>query len=158
MVEQLNSIDIQISNLSIRKIFDCNVTDINGKTIITFKPQSSAINTLEASTVNVIVPAGFYYLTPENKKISTIEETVYAFKINNETIEKANISISSSEGTLSYSGTNDYSLGNEITVSFTPSIEYEIDHWEAFYTNNPNNIVNPNIISSINFFIFILNI
>lgn len=148
--KQLESIDIQISNLSIKDNFNApEIEEIDSKTVITFIPKRTNLITLEAATatVNVIIPEGFYYLSPTGQKIATIEKTVYAYKINNETLDKATISVASTQGTLSYSGTKDYFLDDEFTISFTPSQEYEITGWGAYYADNTNTPVSPNTLT-----------
>lgn len=79
--------------------------------------------------VEVHIPGDFYYTIDDNK-ISFGDDLVYTYRINNETVDKAEINFSCTSGTIIPNGVKYYNIGDTFDVEYTKLDSYDFAGWE----------------------------
>ncbi len=113
---------------------DCYKTPVVNSNILTFAANTA--NLIEASatkTISVTIPEDFYYMEG-NSKVSLGTGFSWAFKVNNTTDSKTEISFSTDEsiGKITPNGLNQkYNIGETINISFEAKNEYKFVGWKV---------------------------
>ena len=134
---QLNNIMITTGGISVKSCFAA--PKIVGNTVI-FSPDDTNMISVPSGNKNIEVhiPGDFYYLyKAENQTQAETPVTIggngfsFNYIINDKTRQQARITITTTNGsgTITPSGSNDYSLGDEIQINFTKNDDYKFLEW-----------------------------
>ena len=148
---QLNNIMITTGGISVKSCFAA--PKIVGNTVI-FSPDDTNMISVPSGTKNIEVqiPGDFYYLYKAGNQSQaetpvTIGGNGFSFNyiINDKTRQQARITITTNDetGNITPSGSNDYSLGDEIQINFTKNNDYEFLGWSI--TKDGSNVSNNDI-------------
>ena len=132
----LNNISIAVGGSPVKNSFSS--PRVNGN-IITFSADKTNMLDVYAGqtkTVTVTVPADFYYETEEGYKVTYGGNGIsFDYKIDNSTIEKAEIIFSSVQGsgtiTPESGNVKHYSIGEEVAISFLVSDGWQFNGWKV---------------------------
>lgn len=132
----LNNISIAVGGSPVKNSFSS--PRVNGN-IITFSADKTNMLDVYAGqtkTVTVTVPADFYYETEEGYKVTYGGNGIsFDYKIDNSTIEKAEIIFSSVQGsgtiTPESGNVKYYSIGEEVAISFLVSDGWQFNGWKV---------------------------
>ena len=140
-IEQLKNISISMGGTVVNTCFKS--PEINGNTV-TFVADN--LNMLDVpagmiKTVSVAIPSDFYYRLEDESNDAAGTKVSYGgngiifdYKIDDTTLDKAEITFSSPANSGSFtgaSGTNHYSIGQEVTISFNPSSGWQFNGWNV---------------------------
>ena len=138
---QLENITISVGGAPVKSSFKSPV--ISGNTI-TFDADN--YNMLEVpagqtKTVSVSIPADFYYQLEDGTKITYGGNgRTYDYKIDDSTKQKAAITFTSADeaGTITQAaGLGRYSIGQELSLNFTPANGWKFNCWSITKNGNP---------------------
>lgn len=129
--EDLTKIKITsgLEDLSVN--FEYPPTVSEDKSKITFIADRNQLINLTSGTklITVTVPQSFHYLY-ESNQITLKDDFTYSYRINNQTLDKATINVSTvTGGEISYIGRDSYNLDDELTITYTPLPTYNFLGW-----------------------------
>ena len=134
---QLSNIMITVGGSPVKSSFLEPV--ISGDTLSFSADKSNMLDvaTGQTKTVTVSVPADFYYLLEDGTKVTYGGNGIsFDYKIDETTLDKAEVIFASNSGSGiittsvgSPAGTNTYSEGQEITITFNPSSDWQFNGW-----------------------------
>ena len=139
--EQLKNILISIGGTSVKSSFKNPV--INANTITFAADNSNMIEVFadQTKTVSVSIPADFYYVNDGTKVIYGGNGYSYDYKIDSSTSQKTDITFTTSKQGAGLftaaSGTNEYSIGQEIPIAFEPTTGWKFTGWTITSAGNP---------------------
>ena len=139
--EQLKNILISIGGTSVKSSFKNPV--INANTITFAADNSNMIEVFagQTKTVSVSIPADFYYINDGTKVTYGANGYSYDYKIDSSTSQKTDITFTASKQGAGLftaaSGTNEYSIGQEIPIAFEPTTGWKFTGWTITSAGNP---------------------
>ncbi len=139
--EQLKNILISIGGTSVKSSFKNPV--INANTITFAADNSNMIEVFagQTKTVSVSIPADFYYINDGTKVTYGANGYSYDYKIDSSTSQKTDITFTASKQGAGLftaaSGTNEYSIGQEIPIAFEPTAGWKFTGWTITSAGNP---------------------
>ncbi len=132
-LEQLNKISIAIGGTPILSSFLTPVVNANTITFVADNSNMLDVPSGQKKTVSVMIPADFYYLLEDGTKVTYGGNGIsFDYKIDETTLDKAEVTFSSpaNSGTFtSASGTNNYSIGQEVAIAFEPQTGWKFNGW-----------------------------
>ena len=130
---QLQNLMITVGGSPVKSSFNAPV--INAATVTFSADESNMLEVAagQTKTVTVSIPADFYYLLDDDTKVTYGGNgKSFDYKINETTLQQAEITFTASanSGSLTgVSGTNTYSLGQELELEFVPANNYQFNGW-----------------------------
>ncbi len=140
---QLQNISIALGGSPVNTCFKAPVLQDNTVTFIADNSNMLSVPAGQTKTVTVSIPADFYYrLDDENKTKITYgaNGVLFDYKIDETTLNKAEITFTAASGSGSLtkaSGTNQYSIGQEVPISFEPAAGWKFNGWTITSGNQP---------------------
>ena len=130
---QLQNIDITVGGISVKNNFLSPTINGDTVTFVADKTNMLDVSAGQTRTVSVYIPSDLYYELADGTKISYGGKgKSFDYKINETTIDKAEITITAPAGSGSLtgaSGTHTYSIGQEVTLGFEASQQWKFYGW-----------------------------
>ena len=130
---QLQNLMITVGGSPVKSSFNAPV--IKAATVTFSADESNMLEVAagQTKTVTVSIPADFYYLLDDGTKVTYGGNgKSFDYKINETTLQQAEITFTASANSGSLtgaSGTNTYSLGQELELEFVPANNYQFNGW-----------------------------
>ena len=125
---ELEKIQVTMDGVSVDSYF---TRELNENKITLSCKKYLPVTEAKTAKVRVLVPSSFYYMDGL-VKINLEQDCIFEYAVNSTTIAKAYASFTSpsGSGTLSApAGTNEYSMGQTVSVSFEPNEGYKFLGW-----------------------------
>ena len=125
---ELEKIQVTMDGVSVDSYF---TRELNENKITLSCKKYLPVTEAKTAKVRVLVPSSFYYMDGL-VKINLEQDCIFEYVVNSTTIAKAYASFTSpsGSGTLSApAGTNEYSMGQTVSVSFEPNQGYKFLGW-----------------------------
>ena len=131
--KQLENISIAIGGVPVKSSFKVPVINENTITFIADNSNMLEVSAGQTKTISVSVPADFYYKLDDGTKVTYGGNgKSFDYKIDDSTLEKAEISFAATSGAgqlVSATGTKQYSIGQEVELSFELADGWKFNGW-----------------------------
>ncbi|WP_294428700.1 Ig-like domain-containing protein [uncultured Treponema sp.] len=130
-IAQLDNITITVGGFPVKSSFLAPRVSANTVTFAADKSNMIDVASGQTKTVTVAIPADFYYLNADGKKISIGGKGfTFDYKIDSSTNEKATVTFTAASGSGKLSSTRgEYSIGQEGTISFELNEGWQFNGW-----------------------------
>ena len=142
-LSQLQNISISLGGSPVNTCFKAPVLQDNTVTFIADNSNMLSVPAGQTKTVTVSIPDDFYYILDDDSKTKITygaNGVLFDYKIDETTLNKAEITITAASGSGSLkkaSGTNQYSIGQEVPISFEPAAGWQFNGWTITSGNQP---------------------
>lgn len=131
--KQLENISIAIGGVPVKSSFKAPVINENTITFIADNSNMLEVSAGQTKTISVSVPADFYYKLDDGTRVTYGGNgKSFDYKIDDSTLEKAEISFAATSGAgqlVSATGTKQYSIGQEVELSFELADGWKFNGW-----------------------------
>ncbi len=139
---QLENISITIGGTPIKSSFTTPQINANTITFAADKSNMIEVRAGQTRTITVSIPSDFYYKLEDGTKVTYGGNgKTYNYKIDETTINKAEISFTATAGSGTLTGAsgsnNHYSIGQEVPISFELANGWKFNGWTITSGGNP---------------------